>query len=69
MVHSLWNYAKNKYTTHRIKDLVNIQTTKYREIIENMQKNITEPNELEYLEETDIQNMNHELAELIQSSI
>ena len=37
-VHYAWNYLKDNYTEKKTKDLVNIQTEKYKKIIEELQK-------------------------------
>lgn len=65
LFHSIWDYAKNRYTVHRNKDLVSIQTQKYKEIIENMQHTFAKTNEI--IDETDIAQMNTELTQLIQT--
>jgi hypothetical protein len=64
-IHSIWDYAKNRYTVHRNKDLVSIQTQKYKEVIENMQHTFAKTDET--IDASDIALMNDELSQLIQT--
>lgn len=39
--HTLWNYMKNIISKPKTKDLVNIQTDKYRNIIQELSENLS----------------------------
>jgi hypothetical protein len=43
MVHFLWNYIKDTYSTKKTKDLVGIQTQKYKSILEEVIQNKNNP--------------------------
>jgi hypothetical protein len=53
--HSLWIYIKDTYSTKKTKDLVNIQVSKYKQIINDLQENksrqIIDKNEIESMDE------------------
>lgn len=38
IAHSLWNYIKNTYSTKKTKDLIGSQIQKYKNMIEEIQK-------------------------------
>ena len=50
IVHFVWNYIKDTYSVKKTKDLVGIQTQKYKsileEVIQNKNNPVTEPEEL-----------------------
>jgi hypothetical protein len=39
IIHSLWNYIKDTYSTKKTKDLVGYQTQKYKSILEEVIQN------------------------------
>ena len=39
IIHSLWNYVKDTYSTKKTKDLVGYQTQKYKSILEEVIQN------------------------------
>jgi hypothetical protein len=39
VVHQIWNYLKDTYSTRKTRDLVNSQITKYKRLIEDIQSN------------------------------
>jgi hypothetical protein len=41
IVHQLWEYCKINYTSQKTKNLVEIQSSKYKQIVEDMERNIT----------------------------
>ena len=41
IIHSLWNYLKDTYTTKKTKDLVNSQIQKYKNMMEEIQQQKT----------------------------
>lgn len=50
IVHFVWNYIKDTYSVKKTKDLVGIQTQKYKsileEVIQNKNNPVTEPEEV-----------------------
>ena len=41
IAHQLWEYCKINYTSQKTKNLVEIQSSKYKQIVEDMERNIT----------------------------
>ena len=41
--HYFWKYIKDKYSTKKTKDLVNVQIQKYKKIMTEMQNNNNKP--------------------------
>jgi len=62
--HALWNVLKDQFSIKKKKDLVNIQTEKYKKIIENIQKERDPPALFE--NETDRFEMKTELSLFLQ---
>ena len=41
IAHQLWEYCKLNYTTPKIKDLVEVQASKYKQMVEDLERNST----------------------------
>jgi hypothetical protein len=41
IAHQLWEYCKLNYTTPKIKDLVEVQASKYKQMVEDLERNTT----------------------------
>jgi hypothetical protein len=72
VMHYLYEYIKNTYSTNIKKDIIGFQTKKYKEIMEEiLQKEgkIDAPSSLQddFLNENDKQTIENDLAELVSS--
>ena len=70
VIHLLWEHLKNTYTKPKVKDLVNTQITKYKQIVEeiNINKDNINNSEEEFFENKDnIQDMNNDLLSYMNS--
>ena len=56
LIHQLWNWLKDNYSVKKTKDLVGSQISKYKAIIEELEKN----NNSKKYSETTLQNLNVE---------
>lgn len=63
LFHYLWNYFKDNYSTKKTKNIVDYQTQKYKEIINNIQNNQKPPQT--YISQEEKQNMIDELKSLL----
>ena len=43
IAHQLWEYCKINYTSQKTKNLVEIHASKYKQIAEDMERNMTSP--------------------------
>jgi hypothetical protein len=62
--HSLWNYFLHKFSKEKTRDLVNIHTEKYKNIIEELSQTIqnqTQMKELEIDMQTDLEQLINEM--------
>jgi hypothetical protein len=63
LLHSIYQYVKNTYTTKKTKDLVGFQVQKYQDILKELQNTPTiKP---DYLSDQDKARMNAELDNLV----
>jgi FtsZ-interacting cell division protein ZipA len=62
LIHYLWNYIKDKFSYKRTKNLVDYQTKKYKEIINNM---ASQKEETTYINETEKKVMMDDLINLL----
>lgn len=69
IIHHLYNYIKNTYTTKKTKDLVSFQVQKYKEILQEMQanQNIHAPN-ADFVSDQEKNQMNDELMNMVLDS-
>ena len=58
LLHSIYQYLKNTYTTKKTKDLVGFQVQKYQDILKELQKPA-------YLSDQEKEQMNAELDNLV----
>ena len=58
LLHSIYQYLKNTYTTKKTKDLVGFQVQKYQDILKELQKPA-------YLSDQEKERMNAELDNLV----
>ena len=65
ILHYLFNYLKNTYSTKKTKDLVGFHIQKYQEILNEMQH---QPNikPIEFISDYDKEIINNELFDLVQ---
>lgn len=61
-LHCLWEFVKNNYSIKKTKDLITVQTNKYKEIIDTIQ-NTNIPKNTE--ETSDVEKLNNELDNFI----
>jgi hypothetical protein len=62
-----WEYIKGRYSIAKTKDLVNIQTQKYKQIIADLQESIAPSSPSPFLfSETEIEKMNNDLVQYTQ---
>jgi hypothetical protein len=40
--HHIWDYCKQNYTTHKVKDLADIRASKYKSMLEDMERSSTQ---------------------------
>ena len=40
--HHIWDYCKQNYTTHKVKDLAEIRASKYKSMLEDMERSSTQ---------------------------
>lgn len=72
IIHYLYEYVKNTYSTNIKKDIIGFQTKKYKEIMEEiLQKEVkmdvpSSPQD-DFLNENDKQTIENDLAELVSS--
>jgi hypothetical protein len=64
LLHSIYQYIKNTYTTKKTKDLVGFQVQKYQDILKELQNTPT-INKPVYLSDQDKKRMNAELDDLV----
>ena len=62
ILHYLFNYLKNTYSTKKTKDLVGFHIQKYQEILNEMQQQPP----IEFISEHDKEIINNELLDLVQ---
>jgi isopentenyl diphosphate isomerase/L-lactate dehydrogenase-like FMN-dependent dehydrogenase len=81
ITHQIWDYFKHNYTTAKTKNIVEIQTAKYKQIMEDLQKSdiiekderiassalVLKPNPLAFLPMEEKEWMQKELNEFIDS--
>ncbi len=70
LLHYLWNYFRDKYTVKKTRDIVGVQTEKYKEmmadILNHQQKQqMPAQDEYEYISPEDKENMLRELRLLL----
>ena len=63
-LHCLWEFVKNNYSVKKTKDLISVQTNKYKEIIDTIQNTTIQKN-VEEISETNIEKLNNELDNFI----
>lgn len=72
ILHSLWNYIKDTYSTKKTKDLVGYQTQKYKSILEEVIQNKKTDSEnipLTFIDEEQITNdLNQFMEQQLQQS-
>lgn len=64
--HSTWDYFKNTYTQKKTKDLVNMQITKYQQMMDEIQQTIGQPNTIS---RTEIQTMDDDLTKFMEDQM
>ena len=57
IVHHIWEYCKQNYTTQKTKDLVEMQASKYKQIAEDIERNSSAP--ISSLDSKEISNQQH----------
>ena len=67
-LHYCWNYLKDTYSTKKTKDLVNTQIQKYKTIVDEMHQNAGSQYP-DFISKKEIQNMDRELTEFINSQV
>jgi hypothetical protein len=69
LLHYIWNYLVNTYSTKKTKDLVNSQVQKYKQIIKDMenqdQKSNISQGSPTFLNNLEKEEMERELSELL----
>jgi hypothetical protein len=65
LLHSIYQYIKNTYTTKKTKDLVGFQVQKYQDILKELQNSSTIKKSPVYLSDQDKARMNAELDNLV----
>lgn len=69
LLHYIWNYLVNTYSTKKTKDLVNSQVQKYKQIIKDMENHAQEsdigPGSPTFLNNLEKEEMERELSELL----
>jgi hypothetical protein len=73
LVHYIWNYLKDTFSTKKTKDLVNSQVKKYKQIMEEIQtsekivpeNNLNVTGSLPYISKMEKQTMEDELTQLL----
>lgn len=70
-LHYCWNYLKDTYSTKKTKDLVNTQIQKYKNIVDEMHQNVNSSgsHHPDFISKKEMQNMDRELTEFINSQI
>tara|TARA_B100000035_G_C20698108_1_gene421429 strand:- start:37 stop:315 length:279 start_codon:yes stop_codon:yes gene_type:complete len=63
-LHCLWEFVKNNYSVKKTKDLITMQTNKYKEIIDTIQ-NTTIPKNTEEISDINVEKLNNELDTFI----
>jgi hypothetical protein len=71
LLHQLWNFIKNTYSTKKTKDIVSFQTQKYKSILQEILSNTNNTNNLstslteipnsDFISQQDMSSMNEEL--------
>jgi len=74
LLHQLWNFIKNTYSTKKTKDIVSFQTQKYKSILQEILSNtnntnntsttstaLTEVPDTNFISQHDMSSMNEEL--------
>jgi len=72
VIHYLYEYIKNTYSTNIKKDIIGFQTKKYKEIMEEILKkddkiDVPSSPQDDFLNENDKQTIENDLAELVSS--
>ncbi len=69
IIHHLYNYIKNTYTTKKTKDLVSFQVQKYKEILQEMQANQNiHASNVDFVSDQEKNQMNDELMNMVLDS-
>lgn len=72
LIDYLWNYIKDTYSTKKTKDLVGIQTEKYKTILNEMMQNKTNIQENEphhFINDEQTQMMNDDLTQFMEQQM
>jgi hypothetical protein len=67
--HSCWIYLKETYSIKKTKDLVNIQISKYKQIINDLQENNENKNVQTTLDEKETESMDNILTNFMENEL
>jgi hypothetical protein len=65
ILHYLWNYIKDNYSTKKTKDLVGFQTEKYKNILNEIIENNKSNNKNDFISEDEKRFLYDDLSELV----
>lgn len=65
IIHYLWNYIKENYSTKKTKDLVGFQTEKYKNILNEIIENKNMENKPDFISEDEKRFLYDDLSELV----
>uniref|UniRef100_A0A6C0JGQ6 Uncharacterized protein n=1 Tax=viral metagenome TaxID=1070528 RepID=A0A6C0JGQ6_9ZZZZ len=66
IIHHIWNYLKDTYSTKKTKDLVNTQIDKYKKIIDELQENQTNT---QVISKNDFESMDNDLTAFMENEL